>query len=310
VHNRNDDYWHHLIIPWARRNAIRLLPLSQHVARSFKKEFSDFAGSADPILRSAGYDLVPVDAHVPMLDLPRFSHKPRNQTLSNVVIQGGFDWNRRSYGDIFKNLNRSLHESPASWGYLPLGDGTSFVADAGLVDPPLTLTLVGSGSIEIPPELKNIIHTRVGLNYSEYYEAMADKDLCIPAFKQSDLYYVAQASSSVVMCTQVNTPILVTQRFRDAYTYVDSDQILITHPAVMTEIDAIRALRTNDATAFLESDPSGSGITMGSNSAVRREVETMMKRGWIRTNSAFEDRKRKIFEENDLVAMKLLYDLP
>ena len=78
------------------------------VARAFRKEFKDLAGSADPILRSAGYELVPVDAHVPILDLRRFSNKPRNQILSNVAIQGGFDWNRRFYGDIFGDLNRSL----------------------------------------------------------------------------------------------------------------------------------------------------------------------------------------------------------
>ena len=78
----------------------------------------------------------------------------------------------------------------------------------------------------------------------------------------------------------------------------------------MTEMDAIRALRTGDASAFLESHPSGLGIAMGSNAAVRHAVDEMMTNGWVRTNRAFEDRKRKIFAANDLVAMKLLYDQP
>ena len=42
------------------------------MARAFRKEFKDLVGSADPILRSAGHKLVPVDAHVPILDLRRF----------------------------------------------------------------------------------------------------------------------------------------------------------------------------------------------------------------------------------------------
>jgi hypothetical protein len=102
----------------------------------------------------------------------------------------------------------------------------------------------------------------------------------------------------------------VTQRFREAYTYIDDHRVVITYPAVMTEMDAIRALRTGDASAFLESHPFGLGIAMGSNAAVRHAVDEMMTNGWVRTNRAFEDRKRKIFAANDLVAMKLLYDQP
>jgi hypothetical protein len=103
--------------------------------------------------------------------------------------------------------------------------------------------------------------------------------------------------------------VLVTLRHREAYTHLDDDQVTVTYPAVMTEIDAIRALRTRNASAFLESDPSGSGITLGSNLAVRRAVEKMMAQGWIRARRGFEDRKRKIWEANDMVVGKLLHDL-
>jgi hypothetical protein len=76
----------------------------------------------------------------------------------------------------------------------------------------------------------------------------------------------------------------------------------------MTEIDAIRALRTQDASAFLASDPSDSGVTLGSNSAVREAVEEMLEKDWIRTSEEFEDSKREVWAANDLVVMKLLQD--
>jgi hypothetical protein len=101
---------------------------------------------------------------------------------------------------------------------------------------------------------------------------------------------------------------LVTQRLREAYTHLDDDRVSITYPAVMTEIDAIRALRTQDASAFLASDPSGSGVTLGSNSAVREAVEEMLEKDWIRTSEEFEDSKREVLAANDLVVMKLLQD--
>jgi hypothetical protein len=77
----------------------------------------------------------------------------------------------------------------------------------------------------------------------------------------------------------------------------------------MAEIDAIKALRTRNASDFLASDPSGSGLPLGSNLAVRNAVEQMMTRGWVRTKWGFDEVKRKIWAANDLVVSKLLHDL-
>ena len=182
---------------------------------------------------------------------------------------------------------------------------------------------MGSGSIDIPPKLKNIVILHVDLDFNEYFDTMAGMDVCIPAFGPSNLYYAVQASSTVAMCIECNvcccycslersmksieqTPILATQRFREAYAYVDDDRVSVTYPAVMTEIDAIKALRTRNASDFLVGDTSGSGITIGSNGAVRYAVEQMMKRGWVRRKKGFEDRKREIWAANDLVAKKLI----
>jgi hypothetical protein len=105
----------------------------------------------------------------------------------------------------------------------------------------------------------------------------------------------------------MQVPMLVTQRTREAYTYVDDDRVSIIYPAAMTEIDAIKALRTQNASDFLNSDPSRSGMTIGSNVAVRVAVEKMMKNGWVRSKRGFDESKRGIWAANDLVAMKLLH---
>lgn len=95
-------------------------------------------------------------------------------------------------------------EDPPAWGYHPLGDGPSFIRDASLPDPPFKLHLVGSGWIDLPPELKNVVVFHVYLGYDRYYEVMGEMDVCVPAFGPSDEYYTVQASSTVAMCLEVN----------------------------------------------------------------------------------------------------------
>lgn len=102
---------------------------------------------------------------------------------------------------------------------------------------------------------------------------------------------------------------LVTQRFRDAYNYLDDDRVLVTHPASMSEIDAIKALRTQDATDFLKNDPSNSGFNLGSHAGIRRAVNDMLLRGWERPNSGFEEWKRVVWANNDAVIARILNNL-
>jgi len=309
-HHHGELGWHPLITPWARRNSIRLLPISQHVGGAFWKEFKDLGGSLDPKLHSAGLGLVPINTHVPILDLPHLPDKSGRQVLTNAVIQGSFAEDRRAYPYTFENLIRSLHENPTSWGYRPLGHGPSFIPDTSLVDPPFKLHLVGSGWIDLPPQLKNVVQFHVSLNYSQYYDVMAEMDVCVPAFGPSDEYYALQASSTVAMCLEVNVPILATPRMREAYTHINDDRVSIAYPSVMTEIDAIIALRTQSAATFLASDPSKSGRPMGSNAAVQRAVEKMMAKGWVRSKKGFEATKSEIWAANEDVVKKMLLGLP
>jgi len=162
--------------------------------------------------------------------------------------------------------------------------------------------------MELPLELKNVVIFHLQLNYDQYYDIMAEMDVCVPAFGPFSDYYTVQASSTVAMCMETNVPILLTRRMRNAYKYIDDDRVAIEYPAVMTEMDAIKALRTRGASQFLASDPSHSGRTMGSNSAVRSAVEQMVQEGWIRPKKGFQDFKRGVWAANDLVVRKLLSD--
>jgi len=93
---------------------------------------------------------------------------------------------------------------------------------------------------------------------------------------------------------------------RDSYTYIDDDAVTITHPANMGPIRAIHALRTGNASHFLNSDPSRSHVPMGSNSHTRHAVDRMIHQGWKRSRNGFETLKRKIWRQNDEMASKLL----
>lgn len=69
----------------------------------------EHAESSDPAMYSAGYEYIPIDTHVPILDLPDLPNKPLDRTLSKAVIQGSFESNRRDYTGFFNDLIQSLH---------------------------------------------------------------------------------------------------------------------------------------------------------------------------------------------------------
>jgi hypothetical protein len=97
-----------------------------------------------------------------------------------------------------------LIEHPTSWGYLPLDKGPLYIPDTDISDPSFKLHLVGSGWLDIPLELQNVVVLHTGLSFNEYYEVMAGMDVCIPAFGQTDGYYTVQASSTVATCMEAN----------------------------------------------------------------------------------------------------------
>jgi len=104
-------------------------------------------------------------------------------------------------------------------------------------------------------------------------------------------------------------PILGVRELREAYTHIDDDKITITRPAAMTEVQAIKALRMGDASPFLASDPAKSGTRLGDHRAIREAVDEMMRKGWVKTTEGFEECKRKTWEKNEVVMMRILRDL-
>ncbi|KAJ7707475.1 hypothetical protein B0H17DRAFT_918123 [Mycena rosella] len=306
VHNVKDEGWQSNIAEWARRGAIRILPISEHVGAAFKRSFLVSADSHDAAIRLAGYENIAIDVHVPVLDIPvAVDHGQRpSRVLSDAVIQGSFAADRRDYLEIFAELKESLLRDPKVWGYLPLAaeDG-SYEVDTTLADPPFRLFLVGSGHLEIPRELKNMVLIRDGLNYSEFYALMSDMDICVPAFSGGTGYYEDQASSTFAMAVECNVPILVTERIKASYKYVDDNRAVVTRPAAMREVEALRALRSGDASYFLHR----TGFSMDSPTA--RAAEDMMRLGWVRSEEDFLSFKEDIWRANDRVIERLLRDL-
>ena len=103
-------------------------------------------------------------------------------------------------------------------------------------------------------------------------------------------------------------PLLVTQRIREAYSHLDDDGVVVTRPAVMSEITAIRSLRTNNISTFLASDPAQSGVSFGRHPRLRGEAEQMLRASWHRTRGGFDAVKRQIWDQNEAVVTRLVFD--
>jgi hypothetical protein len=97
---------------------------------------------------------------------------------------------------------------------------------------------------------------------------------------------------------------------REAYTHIDDDRVVITRPAAMREMEAIRALRSGNATAFLTSDPTRTGMAIGAHPHIRDSTEKMMHGGWIRSKEGHDIVKKNVWNHNDAVVWKILRDLP
>ncbi|RPD62107.1 hypothetical protein L226DRAFT_546001 [Lentinus tigrinus ALCF2SS1-7] len=309
VHNARDMEWQRWIPYWAQRNAIRLLAIGDHVAKAFRDKFAEAADSRDPSLFAADFEHVPVDVHIPVLDIPNLPVKEAPRHLVRAVIQGKFEIERRDYVRIFQELIESLYEDPAAWGYHPLEDRTAFEPNHESAIPPFQLLLVGSQYLGVPGELENVVVVHRDLPYKEFYNLIANSDIVLPAFADNS-YYEIRASSTVALATELNVPMLVTNRTRRTYGFIDDDRIVVTRPAAMSEVQALKALRTGDAFPFFASDPAGTGLTMGEIPAVRAGVEEMMRKGWVKSRSEWVQWREWLWQQNREVAEHILRDIP
>jgi hypothetical protein len=90
---------------------------------------------------------------------------------------------------------------------------------------------------------------------------------------------------------------------RASYTYVDDDRAIVTRPAAMHAVEALRALCSGDASYFFQ----WSGISR--DLAVVHGVDDMMRLGWRRLEGEFRAFKQGIWSTNDLVLERLLRDM-
>ncbi|OBZ71969.1 hypothetical protein A0H81_08138 [Grifola frondosa] len=307
VHNVKDTSWQRLIPEWSSRSALRLLPIADHVAKSFRKDFSNKADSIDPAVYTTGYEHIPVDVHVPLLDIPDLPTKPANRALSKAIIQGTF----QSDAVIITASSATLsppYMDPQAWGYQALEGGSSFVPNHRATDAPFELLLVGAGSLDIPEELAYLVSIHRDLDYEDFYALIAGADVVVPAFADFG-YFEDQASSTVHLAMELDMPLLVTQRTREAYGYIDDDRAVITRPAAMHEVHALRALRTGNASAFLNSDPTGTGHPMSTSPLLAEAVRSMIEEGWYATKKSFYAFKKDVWQSNRDVVERLLRDL-
>ncbi|KAL6300681.1 hypothetical protein BKA93DRAFT_739936 [Sparassis latifolia] len=301
---RDDTQWQGHITEWARRGAFRVLTLGDQVTEGYRRLFAGLADDPDPRIYTAGYEYVAVDTHVPVLDLPHLPPPPpppppANRTLARAVIQGTFEAYRRDYDTIFRELIADLTVDPGVWGYLPLDGRAAFAPDPHAPRARFELLLVGSGEIEVPGELAGVVSVHRDLDYPEFYALIAGADVLLPAFSQFG-YYDNQASFTTSTAVQLNIPMLVTNRTRRAYGYLDDPRAVITRPAAMHDVAALRALRTGDAAPFDDD---------GGPARVRAAVREMLAAGWVRPRAGFEAYKREVWRRNERVSERLVRDL-
>lgn len=95
---------------------------------------------------------------------------------------------------------------------------------------------------------------------------------------------------------------------RKAYDYIDDDRVVVTRPAAMSEVSALKALRTGDASFFLSSDPTGTGRRMSDILGLEIAVQSMLEIGWVRRKEDVDDYKQAVWHKNELLAGRLIRD--
>ncbi|KAG8887200.1 hypothetical protein FRB98_000362 [Tulasnella sp. 332] len=307
VHNGGDRGWmSEYAIEWVARDALRLLPMSEHITSRFVRELRGLADwTAEPFYSSL-FEYVKVDVHyciAPLPPLPSSKHMfPGKNGLANAAILGNLQQGRRNYDGTFEDLTKSLTEDAPAWGYLPkLSAGGSFEPDSSSGLTPFKLHLIGGGSHPIPEVLKNVVTHHKSLPYPEYYALVQSMDVILPAFAEGGGgYFESQGSSAIHAFVMSNVPMLATRRLRDAYRYVDDDRIVIPRPMAVTEMQAILALRTNSA----KNIPNPHNSTR-----LARDLDQMISLGWRRPMSNFMEVKTRLWDKNEEVVWRLMRDL-
>ncbi|KAL7414541.1 hypothetical protein BDY24DRAFT_385586 [Mrakia frigida] len=294
---------------WVKEGALRIMPISDHVKRAFLYHFDLWADTADT--HQVGYEYVPVHVHIPVLPLKLPTKPAKNEMLTNAVIQGSFDPNRRDFEGVFQDLIEELDADPRPWGYHPLSSTTSPTTYLPIKDdpsiPPFYLHLAGNGDITVPEKLAHIVKVHVGLSYPDFFALMSSMDVALLAFSASQKggYFEVQASSSVAMAVMCEVPLLTTHHIRKVYTYTSSPSITLLRPSYLREIAALKVLRSGVwSPPSLPSSEDGriASVPPG----VEGEIEEMIRLGWKRTEESWRVYQKGLSERNREVGRRLL----
>ncbi|KIY73403.1 hypothetical protein CYLTODRAFT_342440 [Cylindrobasidium torrendii FP15055 ss-10] len=304
IHNIKHTSMMPYMTDWIARGSFRIIASTEHVAEAFQRLFIEKADSKDIRLRNAGYAYVPIDIVVPILPLFVDVPKPDRKKLSQVMLQGNFDLDRRDYTGLFNDLVASLNDDPSAWGYRrgpvdfsnPSEPHATYLPDHDLDGEPFVLNLIGGGdfnSLRMPPELASggIVRTAQDLVFSDFYEAVHNSDIVLPTFVD-DRYYKWQGSSVAFLATECDAAILVTSRFREAYKYLDDDRVVITRPMMLGEVEALKVLRTGEWKNGTTLDPRVKAL-------VQAEVDDLLRLGWKRSKSGFNAYKQQVWLNNE-----------
>jgi hypothetical protein len=247
--------------------------------------------------------------------------------LTNAVIQGNFDPNRRDYAGVFADLLAELERDPRPWGYHRVGSGTEFHPNPTAEITPFVLHLAGNGQMTVPKELANVVRVHSGLAYDDFFRTMHSMDVALLAFAPASSeetkggYYEVQASSSVAMAMMCEVPLMTTTHVQKVYTYTRSELVSINRPAYFREIEAIKLLRAGrwdrpvQAPAHRHrrrwrchpppatgADSPGDVIPPG----VAEQAQRMIDGGWRRSEEGWRQWRAVVDRENREVARRLL----
>ena len=95
---------------------------------------------------------------------------------------------------------------------------------------------------------------------------------------------------------------------RKAYKYIDDDRVVVTRPSVMHEVEALKALRTDNASWCLQREPGEDGIPLSSVSGLVTGIREMLDQGWARSSRDTRGFKEELWKANEFVVEGLLRD--
>ena len=96
---------------------------------------------------------------------------------------------------------------------------------------------------------------------------------------------------------------------RKAYGYIDDDRAVVTRPAALREVEALKVLRTGNATSFLDSVSASTGRQMRDIRGLDKAIQRMLDVSWIRTHEELVQYKREIWHRNENLIERLIRGL-